>query len=460
MDPGCRPAPSSPRPRCSGTLACPAFGTGPTARPASTTLPTRRCRRTGASYSATASRHGAAAPSMRACQRGWCHPGRPRPIAGASTALPAVRRGRPHRPCHLRAIPNTTPPVRHGPPRTLLTTWPRRPLLQIWGNTNGKDGVTRVDRWGHGGATSGPRATGSQRTTPVNTGPPSAEVAGHTPHPPQVAAIPGRSLTRKRSQVQTLSRPPLFSLVSALSAPGGQRPWVPRPRCGRGLLPAGPEWASGAGQHGTNTSSMTTQRGHHHLPAQAAWPGITPATSQDPPAGRLVSTCSFSCYPANRPAPDAGPAPLRAASAAPHPARMRYSGPGLPSTFVRATHGHARPSLPGPIRAVTTKPLADHSDTSNPMRPEVGCPPHRRIPGCSALWTARMHRPRIPQACPSGHPHRSCGHRSRGHRTSARPVDGRPPGGQRTRTGRRTAWPASGHPPRPRRPPAGRPKPR
>src|SRR5512132_4031674 len=36
---------------------------------------------------------------------------------------------------------------------------------------------------GHVGATSGPRATGSQRTTPVNTGPPSAEVTGHTPPP-------------------------------------------------------------------------------------------------------------------------------------------------------------------------------------------------------------------------------------------------------------------------------------
>jgi hypothetical protein len=61
----------SPRPRCSGILACPAFGTGPTARPATgTTLPTRRCRRMGVSYSATASRHGAVAPSTRACQRG------------------------------------------------------------------------------------------------------------------------------------------------------------------------------------------------------------------------------------------------------------------------------------------------------------------------------------------------------------------------------------------------------
>jgi hypothetical protein len=39
----------------------------------------------------------------------------------------------------------------------------------------------RAHCWGHGGATSGPRTTGSQRTTPVNTGPPSAKVIGHTP---------------------------------------------------------------------------------------------------------------------------------------------------------------------------------------------------------------------------------------------------------------------------------------
>jgi hypothetical protein len=37
--------------------------------------PTRRCRRTGPSHSATDSRHGAAAPSMRACQRGRRPPG-------------------------------------------------------------------------------------------------------------------------------------------------------------------------------------------------------------------------------------------------------------------------------------------------------------------------------------------------------------------------------------------------
>jgi hypothetical protein len=36
-------------------------------------------------------------------------------------------------------------------------------------------------------------------------------------------AVPCILLTRKGSQVQTLSRPPQFSLVSALSVPSGQR---------------------------------------------------------------------------------------------------------------------------------------------------------------------------------------------------------------------------------------------
>jgi hypothetical protein len=41
---------------------------------------------------------------------------------------------------------------------------------------DGKDGVTRVDRWGHGGATSGPRTTGPQRTTSVTVGLSSAQL--------------------------------------------------------------------------------------------------------------------------------------------------------------------------------------------------------------------------------------------------------------------------------------------
>jgi uncharacterized membrane protein len=57
------------------------------------------------------------------------------------------------------------------------------------------------DHWGHIGATSGPRATGSQRTTAVTIGPPSAQLTEHTRHPAQVAATLVGSLTQKRSQV-------------------------------------------------------------------------------------------------------------------------------------------------------------------------------------------------------------------------------------------------------------------
>jgi hypothetical protein len=70
---------------------------GTDSRPAaSTTLPTRRCRRTGPSHSATASRHGAAAPSMRACQRGLYRPGRVSPIAQAGTVATKPGPGCPH----------------------------------------------------------------------------------------------------------------------------------------------------------------------------------------------------------------------------------------------------------------------------------------------------------------------------------------------------------------------------
>ena len=65
------------------------------------------------------------------------------------------------------------------------------------------DGTGRAfqarDRWGHIGATSGPRTTGSQRTTTITGGLSSDQLTGHTPPPPQVAAAVLGSLTRKRS---------------------------------------------------------------------------------------------------------------------------------------------------------------------------------------------------------------------------------------------------------------------
>jgi hypothetical protein len=260
-------------------------------------------------------------------------------------------------------------------------------------------------------------------------------------------AVPYSLLTRKRSQVQTLSRPPLFLLVSAVSS------WRTALRTCRGRAAAaacsppnriGP---SGAGRHGP------TQHNDHGawspLPA-SLWSAITPATCSGRTCGGLVSTCSFSYSQPTDRHPGAGPAPLvgQAANAAPQPVRMRCGGPGLPSTLVRATHCQRTtiPSPPGPIRAATTQPLADHSDTSNPMRPDVGgpaAPTHARIQrGADSADAAAADTGGVSVRTPGSR--RSGGHRSRGHQTSARPLDGRPPGGQRTRTGRRMACPASG----------------
>jgi hypothetical protein len=149
-----------------------------------------------------------------------------------------------------------------------------------------------------------------------------------------------------------------------------------------------------------------------------------------------VRTCSFPCPPAGRPAPGAGPAPLvrEAASAAPQPVRMRSGGPGLASTLVRAMHGQRStiPSQPGPIRAATTKPLGDHSDTSNPLR-QRGL--YRRSDvfriqrgAASAVRPARTQRPRTPDAWLSGHPHYT-GRVDTGRLDTGRPpdqLDGRP----------------------------------
>src|SRR5688572_8269525 len=60
------------------------------------------------------------------------------------------------------------------------------------------------DAWGRLGATSGPRTTGSQRTITVTIGRASAQLTGHTPQPPQVAATLLGSLTRKRTVAKAL----------------------------------------------------------------------------------------------------------------------------------------------------------------------------------------------------------------------------------------------------------------
>lgn len=144
-----------------------------------------------------------------------------------------------------------------------------------------------------------------------------------------------------------------------------------------------------------------------------------------------------------------------------------------------------QPSSALDTRASDTLPTLDHPFPARPdsgnheqaaHRPQrhvepgaldVACPAAPMDSGSSAVRTAWMQRPRTPDACLSGHPDRT-GRVDTGRLDTGCPpdqlVDGRPHGGERTRTERRTAWPTSGHPGRPRprgrRPPAGRRNPR
>jgi hypothetical protein len=98
--------------------------------------------------------------------------------------------------------PHTPDPVQHGPPTSL----PPRPTLTSPERSTRSSNRAGSAPWGHIGATSGPRTTGSQRTTAVTSGPASSQLTGHLRPSPQVAASARRSLTRKRLSFN-LSRP-------------------------------------------------------------------------------------------------------------------------------------------------------------------------------------------------------------------------------------------------------------
>jgi hypothetical protein len=241
---------------------------------------------------------------------------------------------------------------------------------------------------------------------------------------------------------------------------------MPRPRCGRGLLPAEPDRASSAGRQGTNTSApprsvVTTSQSS---PMVGQYAGTLPR----PHLRGTWSTRSFPCSPANRPAPALdqlpwSPSSERGAAAGTHTKWQSRSGVDPRASHARPTFDHPFP--PGPIRAATTKPRTDHSDTSNPVRQ---CGRSRRTDGfriqhgpdsaaAAAVDTGRV-SVRTPRITPVAWTPVAW-------TSDVRPTswtDVRPHGGQRTRTQRRPPWPASGHPGRPRRrrPPAGRPEPR
>ena len=149
-------------------------------------------------------------------------------------------------------------------------------------------------------------------------------------------AVPCVLLTRKRSQVQTLSRPPLFSLVKALSAPGGQRSSSAAAALRPQAAPHRTKWASGAGRHGTTTSPPTTQRGHH-LSVQAHGQAAKPA---DLGYGRP------SCEP--RTANVAPSLPVRS-DAGRRPRRPRTTAARRPAAPDRGAAHHTEP-LQGPAR--------------------------------------------------------------------------------------------------------------
>jgi hypothetical protein len=240
--------------------------------------------------------------------------------------------------------------------------------------------------------------------------------------------FPGGLLTRKRSQVQTLSRPPSFSLVNALSAPDRPCVLVPRPRCGRSLLLYRTEWdlrsrTTPAQRPRRVISISRPSRPSHWQPVQ------------DAPAGRRVSSCSCSC-----PSQPTGTLRWTAPMSARRRARRRsrrgsIQAAGLPSTL--SEPGTAEPTtIPSPPAPHSGQRRPSHWPTIATYRTRRAqtwaAPPHRRMPGSSAVRTARTPGPRSPEACPSGHQDRA------GRVDTGRPpdpVDRRPPGGQRTRTG-------------------------
>jgi hypothetical protein len=217
-------------------------------------------------------------------------------------------------------------------------------------------------------------------------------------------------------------------------------PHTPRPRCGRRLCPL-----NGTGPPEPDDTRPTPAQQPRSVVTPLPFSPMVEHHAGNLPRTHLRGTCErllLLMLPANQQAPRAGPAPLigQTASASPQLVRLRSGGPGVPSTLVRAGHGQRStiPSQPGPIRAATTKPLGDHSDTSNPVRQTWPVPRHRR-PGSSAVRTART-PDACPDACLSGHSDHT-GRVDTGRLDTGRPrdqVDGRPDGGQSDeRRGRR-----------------------
>jgi hypothetical protein len=202
---------------------------------------------------------------------------------------------------------------------------------------------------------------------------------------------------------------------------------------------------------------------------------ITPTTCPGRTCGGLGSTCSFPAPPptdqhlALDQLPWSVSGERGAAACAPAKRRPRSAVDPRGSRAL-PTLDHPVPARP--IRAATTKQLTDHSDTSNRVRQRwLSAAP--TYSGSSAVRTARLQRPRTPDACPSGHPDHTgrvdtrrmdTGRMDTGRADTGRPpdqLDGRPSAWRTADANRatngvagvRTSWTA-----RRRRPPDGQPK--
>jgi hypothetical protein len=144
---------------------------------------------------------------------------------------------------------------------------------------------------------------------------------------------------------------------------------VPRPRCGRSLLPGRTRWVRRNRRHGAMTRPTTTERGHH-LPVQPMvghHAGNLPRT-QLRGTGEHLGVLVLPSLPTGTWRWTGSLVSRRRGRA--QPVRLRCGGPGLPSTLVPATHGQPStiPSLQAPCGQATTPP-ADHRGTSHPLRP-------------------------------------------------------------------------------------------
>jgi hypothetical protein len=161
-------------------------------------------------------------------------------------------------------------------------------------------------------------------------------------------------LTRKRSQVQTLSRPPLFSLVKALSAPSRQRSphtaAAPRPQAAPPPNRVGPPELDATGPPSTNDHAAWS-------PAAGPGPWSSPRRRERP-----------------------GPASVLG-QAAPQPGRRPRGGPGYGqrASQARPTPRHRFPFGPMPAGDHAARGPRRHVDLLHPTG--AGPPPHRATPG-------------------------------------------------------------------------------